>query len=252
MSACSSQLSASLLGSKDVADADSAAAVNSTLHKHRRSVSAGRNAVSRQASHGSKGSKQTVHKHPCSAGPPQSPARSSVSTPESMPRLAPKAYEAYPAESVASQGRTRAKTPESTASTGKSQAVKGLSLSNQLSRQQATASSRHSQQHPKATIASQVSKSSFLDRLQDNASSKPSAAASKKQAAQQHDAKAAEMKAKLLEWRQQQQQQKLQKQQPVTKQSAVPTAAAAKKRQQSQHMTGRAETAVHAPSVAAA
>lgn len=233
MSACSSQLSASLLGSDVNEDADSAALIRSTDSKPRRSASAGRNAAHKQVSHNSSCRKQTVQRSPCSRHPPQPPVQSTADTPCSPACSAGEPPGACAAESVASQGHTRARTPESSASTGKSQAVKGRSLSHKPSRQRATANSRHSQ-HSHSITALQGPKPNFLDRLQDHASSKAPAVAFKKQQPQQQDAKAAEMKAKLLEWRQQQQQQKLQKQQPVTKQPHVSIAANVKRKQQQQ------------------
>ena len=226
MSACSSQLSASLLGSELTDNADSAARSRTTPSNPRRSVSASRSAALR---HSSKSSKQTVHRT-CSDIPGlQSPAQSSASTPRSgQPAKSPAMYVV---ESVASQGHARTRTPECTASTGKSQAVPGKSHSSKASWQQATASSRSSQ--PKHSVApSQQPKSSFLARLQDSESSKGPKAAPRQQLPQQPDAKAAEMKAKLLEWRQQQQQQKLQRQQPAPKQQHAPAAVAAKRKQQ--------------------
>ncbi|DBA84822.1 TPA: hypothetical protein ACH3X1_005854 [Trebouxia sp. C0004] len=189
MSACSSQLSASLLGD----NLDSASTADPVTQRPIRSASAGRLQTSRKAKSIIRSSKRD--------SPPVQPARK---TPELTSRTATPRSPALPAESVASQTCAAAKTPQSSASTGQSHNASGSGNSSKPRWQQSTAaSSRHQQ----SSHSSQVSKPSFLNRLQ----AQDSHAASDKQ--QQHDAKAAEMKAKLQEWREQQKQQKQQQQQ---------------------------------------
>ncbi len=191
MSACSSQLSASLLGDKF--EADSASTADPVRQRPIRSASAGRLQTSKKAKSVIRPSKRD--------SPPVQPAGK---TPEVKSRTATPRSPAWPAESVASQSCAAAKTPQSSASTGQSHATSGSGNSSKPRWQQSTAaSSRHQQ----SSLSSKVSKPSFLNRLQ----AQDSHAASDKQ--QQHDAKAAEMKAKLQEWREQQKQQKQQQQQ---------------------------------------
>ncbi len=201
MSACSSQLSLSLLGGS-CDEADSAGTADPVRQRQPRSASAGRLHTSTKASPSIRPSKHSaqprqpagkVHRTKITPASPRSPA--------------------LPAESVASQGRTSANTPQSSASTGQSHATSGSDKSSKPRWQQSTAaSSRH--QHSSA-VSSQASKPSFLNRLQ----AQDSHAASDKQ--QQLDAKAAEMKAKLQEWRQQQKEQNQQHQQQRVAQKAA-------------------------------
>ena len=216
MSACSSQLSASLLGSELQEDAVSSS--KGTAAKSRRAVSVGRVASNKQACSTAK--QQKLPSTPGSTQQLLCPSQSSVSTPRA-PQTGPgSSTTSVNLESVASQGPIRSKTPESSASTGASQALGSRNRSGRPSWHQATAaSSRHT------VVASRTAKPSFLARLQDNASSSKATAASAKNqqplydagkvpaaaCKQQHDLKAAEMRAKLQEWRQQQQQQKLRK-----------------------------------------
>ena len=157
MSACSSQLSASLLGGELTDTADSAAQSRTAQFNPRRSVSASRSAALRDSS---KSSKQLVHRTPSKVSRPQSPAQSSASTSKSGQTA--KSPAMYISESVASQGHAWTRTPECTASTGKSQAVPGKSHSNKPSWQQATASSRSSQPKHSVAPSQQPKSSAFL------------------------------------------------------------------------------------------
>lgn len=221
MSACSSQLSASLLGSESEEEANSGSRVIATKSRH--AFSAGKVASSKQASRSAKQHK--VPNAPGSAQQLSNPTHFAVSTPRAPQTGISSSPISVNLESVASQGPHRTKTPESSASTGASQTLGSRGHSSKPSWQQATAvSSRHSQ-HSHTLAASRTAKPSFLARLQDNASSSKALAvpvknqqplhdAGKAPAAatkQQHDTKAAEMRAKLQEWREQQQQQKVQK-----------------------------------------
>lgn len=207
MSACSSQLSPTLLGGS-TDEADSASTLNYVRQRQPRSASAGRLHAAKSHSSSIRSSNYSQHdlqpKH--KIGTSHTPACNSAS-----PRSP-----VVPAESVASQGRTAARTPQSSASIGHSHATSGSGKSSKPLWQQSTAaSSRHQQ----SSMSSQGSKPSFLNRLQ----AQDSHAASDKQ--QQHNAKAAEMKAKLQEWRQQQKQQKQQQQQQRVAQKAAKVAA---------------------------
>ena len=191
MSACSSQLSTSLLG--DSFEADSASTADPIRQRPIRSASAGRVQKSTKAKSIIRPSKRD-----------SSSVQPAGKTPELKSRTATPRSPALPAESVASQSCVAAKTPQSSASTGQSHNTSGSGNSSKPRWQQSTAaSSRHQQ----SSLSSKVSKPSFLNRLQ----AQDSHAASDKQ--QQHDAKAAEMKAKLQEWRELQKQQKQQQQQ---------------------------------------
>lgn len=219
MSACSSQLSPSLLAAH-ADEVDSASATHTTKHKQLRSASANRLHSSARVNVGSK-----------STQPKQrfdSRAASTLATPQSP---------VLPAESVTSQGHRANHTPQSSASTGHSHASSGSGISSKPRWQQSTAASSRSQRSGQAPHPS--SKQSFLTRLQAQAGQ----SAPHKQ--QQHDAKAAEMKAKLQEWRQQQKQQKQQQQQQRLAQKQAPNnvsgrpAMPAKKPVLQQHSLGR-------------
>ena len=202
MSACSSQLSPSLLGGA-TADADSASTTHLTKQRQPRSASAGMLHASAHLIGGSRSSRRAAGS---TSQPKQRSDSRAVSTPASPQSPV------FPAESVASQGHHAACTPQSSASTSQSHASSGSGISNKPRWQQSTVASSRSQRnsHPS-------SKQSFLTRLQAQAGQ----AAPDKQ--QQHDAKAAEMKAKLQEWRQQQKQQKQQQQQQRLAQKQGPS-----------------------------
>lgn len=204
MSACSSQLSPSLLGSNAV-EADSASTKHSTKHRQPRSASADRHHSSARNIGGSRSSRPAAGS---ASQPKQRSNCKAASTPAS-----PKSP-VLPAESVASQGHRVTSTPLSSASTGQSHASSGSGISNKPRWQQSTAASSRSQRTSQPSHPN--SKQSFLTRLQAQAGQ----AVPDKQ--QQHDAKAAEMKAKLQEWRQQQKQQKQQQQQQRLAQKQAP------------------------------
>ena len=204
MSACSSQLSPSLLGASAF-EADSASTTDSAKHRQPRSVSADRLLSSACNTGGNRSTRPA-------AGSTSQPKQRSNSRAASNP--ASPQSPVLPAESVASQGHRITPTPHSSASTGQSHATSGSGNSKKPRWQQSTAASTRSQRTSQASHPS--SKQSFLTRLQAQASQ----AAPDKQ--QQHDAKAAEMKAKLQEWRQQQKQQKQQQQQQRLAQKQAP------------------------------
>lgn len=203
MSACSSQLSPSLLGAA-AAEVDSASTAHLTTQRQPRSASVGKlhgSARITKSSRSSRGAASSVSQ------PKEHSSSRAASTPASPQSPA------LPVESVASQGHRPSSTPLSSASTGQSRASSGSNISNKPRWQQSTAaSSRH--QHTGTSHPGP--KQSFLTRLQAQAGQ----AAPDKQ--QQHDAKAAEMKAKLQEWRQQQKQQKQQQQQQRLAQNKAP------------------------------
>lgn len=196
MSACSSQLSASLLGDS-LDEADSASTADRPRQKATRSASAGRLHITTKAS-------ASISSQACSSKSRSHRRVPTGRSPEVSRQAVTPRSPALPAESVASQGRNAAKTPQSSGSTGQSHATSGSGNSSKPRwRKSTAASSRHQQ----SSLPAQGSKSSFLNRLQ--AQGGPTA--SDRQV--QLDAKAAEMKAKLQEWRQQQKQQKQQQQQ---------------------------------------
>lgn len=195
MSACSSRLSPSLLA-EHADEVDSAGTAHLTKHKQPRSASANRLHSSAHVNVSSKTSR-------LAAGSTSQPKQRSASRAAST--LASPRSPVLPAESVASQGHRVNHTPKSSASTGHSHASSGSGVSSKPRWQQSTAASSRSQKSGQALHPG--GKQSFLTRLQAQAGQ----AAPDKQ--QQHDAKAAEMKAKLREWRQHQKQQKQQQQQ---------------------------------------
>ena len=220
MSACSSQLSASLLGTA-VDEADSASTVHLTKQRQPRSGSAGK---LHSSSHTVSNSRSSRHAATSSSQPwlrASNKAASNPATPRSP---------ALPAESVASQGHRAASSPQSSASTNQSRASSGSNINHKPRWQQSTAaSSRHQQ----VKASHQSSKPSFLTRLQ----AQEGQSVPEKQ--QQHAAKAAEMKAKLQEWRQQQKQQKQRlAQKPAPVDALAPSVIPVKKPTLQQHSRG--------------
>ena len=200
MSACSSQLSASLLGSASD-EADSASTVHLPENRHRCSASAGKLHSPAPTASTSRLSRPVPIKSLQSKQRTGYKATSNPVTPRSP---------AVPAESVASQGQLATSTPQSSACSGQSQPTASSGISQKPHWQQSTAASSKRQQQNSSHA---TSKPSFLTRLQ---AQEGQTGPDKKQ---QHDAKAAEMKAKLQEWRQQQKQQKQQHQMQAHKQA---------------------------------